>query len=245
MARIRSIKPEFFTNDEIALLDPLTRLLFIGLWTQADRDGRMVDRPRRLKAVLMPYDECDIDAMLDALCASGHIMRYELAGQRYIQVLNFRKHQSPHLKENPSTIPAPDLHGASPQEGRGEEWKGRESTREADSSTDKPGASFASFPPCLEAPVTLDGKTASGMAHILRTGEELYGPDWAASSKRNALAAMICDGCLTGCDGRPAQAEECACHVIEKMVLKHKGTWEKSRALLRTCIVNDREQVRV
>jgi hypothetical protein len=110
MARIRTIKPTFFMNDELAELDPLTRLLYVGLWTQADREGRMEDRPKRLKASVLPYDSCDVNAMLDALHESGHIIRYEVGDSRFIQVVNFTKHQMPHYKEVPSVIPAPDGH---------------------------------------------------------------------------------------------------------------------------------------
>ena len=49
MARARNIKPGFFTNDELVELPFATRLLFIGLWTIADREGRMVDRPKKIK----------------------------------------------------------------------------------------------------------------------------------------------------------------------------------------------------
>lgn len=114
MARIRTIKPAFFMNEELAELPPLTRLLYIGLWTQADREGRMEDRPRRIKASVLPYDECDIDAMLEALSECGKIIRYEVSGSRYIQITNFDKHQNPHYKEVPSEIPAPDGHVDSP-----------------------------------------------------------------------------------------------------------------------------------
>jgi hypothetical protein len=110
MARIRTIKPTFFMNDELADLDPLTRLLLIGLWTQADREGRLNDRPKRIKASVLPYDECDIDSMLDDLADNGNIVRYMAGGDSYIQVVNFTKHQNPHYKEVPSEIPAPDGH---------------------------------------------------------------------------------------------------------------------------------------
>ena len=110
MARIRTIKPDFFINDEIAELDPLLRLFFVGLWTQADREGRMEDRPKRLKVSVMPYDACDAEAMLQELAESGHIIRYEVGNRKYIQVVNFLKHQMPHYKEVPSIIPAPDGH---------------------------------------------------------------------------------------------------------------------------------------
>lgn len=113
MARARNIKPSFFTNDDLAEIDPLGRLLFIALWTMADREGRLEDRPRRIKAEALPYDDADVDALLDALHKHGFILRYVVSGNRYIQVCAFTKHQNPHVKEASSTIPAPDEHGAS------------------------------------------------------------------------------------------------------------------------------------
>lgn len=113
MPRARNIKPGFFTNDLLAETGPLGMLLFEGLWCMADREGRLEDRPRRLKAELLPYFDADVDALLDELASRGFVVRYERDGARYLQVVNFGKHQSPHVKEAPSTIPAPDEHGAS------------------------------------------------------------------------------------------------------------------------------------
>lgn len=113
MARARNIKPGFFTNEELVELPFATRLLFIGLWTLADREGRLEDKPKRIKMHLFPADEIDVDEALDALQASGFLLRYQAEGVRYIQVLAFRKHQNPHKDEKASTIPAPCLHGAS------------------------------------------------------------------------------------------------------------------------------------
>lgn len=107
MARIRSIKPPFFMNEEIADLPPLVRLFFIGLWTEADREGRVEDRPRRLKTAILPYDAIDVDGALDQLAAAGFIERYEADGQRCIQIRKFLKHQRPHHKEPASELPAP------------------------------------------------------------------------------------------------------------------------------------------
>lgn len=113
MARSRNIKPGFFSNDVLAELDPLTRLLFIGIWTLADRAGRLEDRPKRIKAEVMAYDNCDVGVMLDELQASGFILRYEAQGVRVIQVLTWDKHQNPHVKEAESTLPTPDQNSAS------------------------------------------------------------------------------------------------------------------------------------
>ncbi len=106
MARARNIKPSFFTNEELAELPFSTRLLFIGLWTIADREGRLEDRPKRIKMALMPGDDVNVDKALEELRQAGFIDRYTVAEQRLIQVVNFTKHQNPHHKEAPSTLPA-------------------------------------------------------------------------------------------------------------------------------------------
>lgn len=113
MARARNIKPSFFTNDSLAEVDPLGRLLFQGLWCHADREGRLEDRPRKLKAEILPYDNCDVEGLLADLDRHGFISRYEVDGRRFIQVVNFAKHQNPHIKEAASEIPAQGEHGAS------------------------------------------------------------------------------------------------------------------------------------
>lgn len=113
MARARNIKPGFFKNEILAELNPLARILFAGLWCLADREGRLEDRPKRIKADILPYDNCNIDKLLNDLQAKDFILRYKTQGNQYIQVLNFTKHQNPHMREPASEIPAPDEHSAS------------------------------------------------------------------------------------------------------------------------------------
>ncbi|MEB0133798.1 hypothetical protein QN362_00465 [Actimicrobium sp. CCC2.4] len=113
MARARNIKPGFFANEELVELSFATRLLFIGLWTIADREGRMEDKPKRIKMALFPADNFDVDGALDELQESGFLTRYDISGARYIQVLAFAKHQNPHRDEKESVIPAPCEHCAS------------------------------------------------------------------------------------------------------------------------------------
>lgn len=107
MPRIRYLKPEFFTNDRVGALCPLARLLWQGLWCMADREGRLKDRPARLKVEVLPYDDVSIDVLLAELVGAGFIIRYEAGGERYIALPSFLEHQSPHTKERPSIIPAP------------------------------------------------------------------------------------------------------------------------------------------
>lgn len=105
MARARNIKPGFFRNADLVELTFEARLLFIGLWTVADRLGRLEDRPKQIKMELFPADNMDCDALLNDLEKIGVIERYKHDGCSYIQVLNFSKHQNPHKDERASTIP--------------------------------------------------------------------------------------------------------------------------------------------
>ena len=113
LARARNIKPGFFLNDKLAEIDPLGRILFAGLWTIADREGRLEDRPKKIKAEILPYDDCSIDGLLSELAKHGFILRYEIAGEKFIQILTFLKHQNPHKNEKPSEIPPSDLYSTS------------------------------------------------------------------------------------------------------------------------------------
>lgn len=105
MARARNIKPSFFVDEEVVELSFSTRLLFIGLWTLADREGRLVDKPKQIKMSLFPSDRIDVNKALDELENAKFIVRYVAEDKRYIQIHNFIKHQKPHPNETPSSIP--------------------------------------------------------------------------------------------------------------------------------------------
>lgn len=105
MARARSLKPGLFKNEILGVADPIYTLAFEGLWTLADREGRLEDRSLRIKAEIFPYREVRIESILDWLSSNGFIIRYKDGINRYIQVVNFSKHQNPHKNEQSSTIP--------------------------------------------------------------------------------------------------------------------------------------------
>ncbi len=111
MARARNIKPAFFKNELLCDIKPLGRLLFIGLWGLADREGKLEDRPKRIKMDILPCDECNIDDLLWSLHEANLIFRYEVGGGAYISIPKFLIHQRPHCKENPSKIPDCGLSG--------------------------------------------------------------------------------------------------------------------------------------
>ena len=109
MARARNIKPGLFTNEVLVDLPAFDRLLFIGLWCLADREGRLEDRVKRIKMELFPCDNYDIDAGLNNLVGAGFITRYTSEGHTVIEVSNFTKHQNPHGSEKDSDLP--DING--------------------------------------------------------------------------------------------------------------------------------------
>ena len=109
MARARNIKPGFFRNAELVELPFEARLLFIGLWTIADREGRLEDRHKQIKMEVFPADNVDCNKLIESLELAGMIERYTVEGMAYIHILSFTKHQNPHKDEKSSEIP--DKHG--------------------------------------------------------------------------------------------------------------------------------------
>ena len=104
MARIRTVKPEFFTSDDICSLSMAARLLYIGVWCEADREGRMEWKPRSLKRRYLPDDNIDIDALCDELIAAGLVVLY---GDSLAYIPTFGKHQHINPREAASNLPDP------------------------------------------------------------------------------------------------------------------------------------------
>ncbi|MBF0308105.1 MAG: hypothetical protein HQL56_01065 [Magnetococcales bacterium] len=107
MANIRTIKRDFFTSEDIVSLSPLARLLFIGLWMEADREGRLEWRPMAFKLRLLPGDNCEINQLLEEMVSRGMVVLYEVLGKKYGFIPTFKEHQHCNLKEPESVIPPP------------------------------------------------------------------------------------------------------------------------------------------
>lgn len=93
MARIRTIKPEFWTSEQVAECSTTARLLFIGLWNFCDDGGRHPDSAMRLKMEVFPADPIsadEIEAMLGQLIDSGLIERYTAQDKDWIQVTGWQ-----------------------------------------------------------------------------------------------------------------------------------------------------------
>lgn len=117
MARIRTIKPEFFTSLTIGDLSFEQRLTFAGLWTHCDDEGRCVDDARLIKAALWALDDrtaADVEGDLAALTESSLITRYVVNGKRYMSVSGWREHQRIN-RPTPSKIPPPEQANSTPE----------------------------------------------------------------------------------------------------------------------------------
>ncbi len=110
MARIRSIRPEFFSSLDVAALDIRARLTWIALWCHADDEGRGVDDARLIRAFAWPLDDQvtldDVSTDLSSLESHGRIVRYSIEGRGYFEIPNFTRYQRPN-KPLPSKLPAP------------------------------------------------------------------------------------------------------------------------------------------
>ena len=139
MARIRTIKPEFFTSSDIVCMAPLSRLFYASLWCEADREGRLKWDIKTLKLRYFPADDCDIPSMANELLENGLIVIYEVNGKSFAEIPSFTTHQIINNREAESNIPARPGNPPSKKidasftresgdqgEGKGKEGKGKE-----------------------------------------------------------------------------------------------------------------------
>lgn len=116
MARIRTIKPEFFRHRRLYQAEQETglplRVAFAGLWTVADREGRFRWEPEEIKLDCLPYDDVDFSRVLDALTTRGFLVSYEVDGRKYGWVPGFKDHQLINGRESASVLPEPPKNAA-------------------------------------------------------------------------------------------------------------------------------------
>lgn len=104
MARIRTIKPEFFTSEDTCALSPLARLLYVGTWLEADREGRFRWNPKTLKTRYLPDDPCDALGVASELINRGLVVLY---GDGLAYIPTFLEHQFINPRESKSKLPEP------------------------------------------------------------------------------------------------------------------------------------------
>lgn len=107
MARIRTIKPEFWTDEKIVECSFEARLMFIGMFNFADDKGNLVRSPKRIKMQIFPADMIDCEPLIKELSQAGLISEYSVSGVEYIHIDGFSKHQKIN-RPSATTIPTPE-----------------------------------------------------------------------------------------------------------------------------------------
>ena len=164
MAKIRTIKPGFFTSEDVSALPLRARLTWIGLWTHCDDYGRAKDNVKLIKAAIWPLDDVslkDIESDLALLHDAGRIVRYEVAGRAYLVVTAWPDHQriarpaASKLPPPPGTVAAvsQQCHDTADavQEGKGREGKGGANTRPHPTCTKHPNGTDEPCRACGQA----------------------------------------------------------------------------------------------
>lgn len=109
MARYRTIKPEFWSSEQVMECSPIARLMFIGMWNFADDAGRYSYSPKTIKAQVFPGDDITVETirgMVDELSANGLLLPYVVDGKEYLLITGWHhqkidKPQKPRHPEPP------------------------------------------------------------------------------------------------------------------------------------------------
>lgn len=93
MARIRTIKPEFWTDEAVTECSVSARLLFIGMWNFADDAGNLDRSAKQLKIRIFPTDKIDLEPLIADLITHGLLMEYSVSDKKYLHIPGFVEHQ--------------------------------------------------------------------------------------------------------------------------------------------------------
>jgi len=160
MARIRTVKPSFFSSLTVSTLPVTARLTFIGLWTYVDDEGRGLDEPRLVKAAVWPLDDkhtaSKVEADLTRLADAGLIHRYTISDKHFLQIRSWNEHQRISHPATSDYPPPPEDSGGTPEDSANTpeelrntpeplrpEGKGKERNREGKGRGSRHGADVA------------------------------------------------------------------------------------------------------
>lgn len=240
MARIRTIKPNFFTSEDIVGLSAFARLLYIALWCEADREGRLLWRPGTYKLRYFPADRLHIDTLCNELIRRELVVLYD--DGRYAYIPTFLEHQHVNPREAKSTIPTPperdacarvstranpDEHTQVGREGKGKEREERGDARGARLPLDwKPTTELQAWAsrkrPDLDAAETLakfrDHWAAAPGAKGVKLDWDATYRNWVRNEKRGPGTPVqavptrqrICAYCPQPAVGRVGTIDHCA-----------------------------------
>jgi hypothetical protein len=230
MARIRTIKPDFWTDEKIVELSAFARLLFIGLWNFADDDGRMVYSPKKIKMQIFPGDSLDILELFGEIRGKLLVDIYTIDCIDYLQVSRFSKHQKID-KRAPSKYPAnihPPRIPPNPPDGRegngmemegkgmegGMEGKGMEGKKDIASPAPAKKQNSKTFTP----PVGDELLSAWNIVRSAKRAGAITSVAWSAVEREAAKAGISTDDAVRVC--------------VERSWISFKAEWYQGGARL-------------
>ncbi len=204
MSRIRTVKPEFWSSEQVMECSPIARLLFIGLWNFCDDQGRHPYALKQLRALIFPGDDIttdDMARMFDELSANGLLVRYTVEGKEYFYITGWshQKIDKPQKAKYPAPLPE---HSPNPRDGiqMGEDRKGvdiepKGSSAPAPTSVHPIDARTALFTEGLTALSRLSGRDPQQLRSVVGKWVQVTGNDHAAvlSVIRAAVAQQVID----------------------------------------------------
>jgi hypothetical protein len=249
MARIRSAKPEWWTDPRMVALKRVIRWTFKGLWEVcADDEGRFLADPRVIKGQLWPMDDDltprQIETHLAALATAGRISLYVADGVRYGVVVNFLKHQKI-SHPTPSRLPSPPLGGlasgaGNPPEayrnGSGEiperlrpERSGAERDVDLDVDLERSGSEGPPAPPADAGTGEEPAEPTSALPYHARRLISAMPPEKRADGEEQLLATLTDRG--ANLDGQRVRAFSIA-HLEDACLYKLRGKRPEKPGLL-------------
>ena len=213
MARIRTIKPEFFTSEDIVSLSPLARLLYIALWCEADKEGRLAWKPKTFKMRYLPADDCDIHVLCTEITGAKLVVLY---GDMYGYIPAFHAHQHINPRESASQLPAPDFAKDSTRQPRVNDASTTRQPRDSNAQVGREGKGREGIDTRVD---DADDSTADKSAAI-PPGFAKFWETWPTNDRKQAKGK-----CLDA--WKKAHAERDAALVIDHVSSLKNGSWTK------------------
>lgn len=196
MARTRLINPEFFLHEGLGQCSPHARLLFIALWTQADREGRLRWLPLRIHGEAFPHEpRLSIEKLGQELCEAGVLTLYSSGGKRLAHIRKFSLWQSPHRNETASKLAPPPVGAlvAVPDKGQPKDNQGKVKGPHDTS----PSTSPSTCPNTRTSTPTPEEEWGALLGHPIKLARELreaistHSPAYAKRAKKKQRAAHV------------------------------------------------------
>jgi len=251
MARIRSVKPEYWSDATIATFDYFTRLFYIALWNFADDEGRGRALCRELAGFAFPLDDdlpnSEVERALQALANAGRIVLYESSGIRHFQILKFNEHQNIN-RPTASRLPAPSVstHGVLTEPSSEKVDRNQESVLLGDSSFRSESVRNQEFgadappeteePPPTEIVVRNGNSTKPPTADVWEAYRAAYSRRYGTDPVRNAKVNGQVSQLVSRLGAEAAAA-------VAGWFLTHRGGWYCQQKHSVGCLLHDCEKL--